>query len=241
MLNLIVTRLSERHSSRFGLNFHTISHVNIKCNSAGWARLPIFRRPWVFRLHTCLFFFSPQVWTEPAPFLVRPITTKAWPPLDLVPSLVGVTVKALTFQPSSICMSYAFWWLSVCSPSIPASTSKSCRDHSDKSPFVMAAWFWRRLPNNPLFCSGKATLNKWDRWMPQRAEKNHCHCLPCMLANTSLFFCLQDSNNQSLTFDMPNFKVKRACFSYLNSSHTPPCFIHRLVDQVSLWENGLLD
>lgn len=77
--------------------------------------------------------------------------------------------------------------------------------------------------------------------MPQLAEENHCHCLTCMLTNTSLSLYLQDSDNQSLTFCKPNFKAKRACFSYFNSSSTPPCFIHVPVDQVSLWKSGLLD
>lgn len=75
------------------------SHINMMCSSACWARMFGLKRPWMFPSHThMLFHFSVQVWTGPAPFLVRPITTKAWPPLDLAPSPVSTNLWALFIQ-----------------------------------------------------------------------------------------------------------------------------------------------
>ncbi len=86
-------KLLPSHYSHFSLNFHTVCHTNIICNSACWLRILGFKRPWMFPLHMrMLFHFSAQVWTGPALFLARPTTAKVWPPLDLVPSLVGVTL-----------------------------------------------------------------------------------------------------------------------------------------------------
>lgn len=66
----------------------------------------------------------------------------------------------------------SFWvFPSFFSSPIPAPESESCGDHSDQSPFVMAAWLWRRLPAHPLLCSGETTWDKCERRIPQLAEK----------------------------------------------------------------------
>ena len=104
---LIVTVLTEGSRYLYGncfcshlsLNFHTLTfslsrYVQLSAEHG----FLVSKDHEYLLLHTLMlfdfffffFFFPVQVWTEPAPFLVRPITTKAWPRLGLVPSLVGV-------------------------------------------------------------------------------------------------------------------------------------------------------
>lgn len=130
-----------RFCSHLSLNFHTLTfslsrYVQLSAEHG----FLVFKRPRIFPASHAnviwfFFFFSPiQVWTEPAPFLVRPITTKAWPRLDLAPSPVGVqqhfspfSSYSFVFYPYSLCV----LCLSLFSSSVPASQAESCGDHSD--------------------------------------------------------------------------------------------------------------
>lgn len=120
---------------------------------------------------------------------MRPIIAREWPPLDLVPSLVGVILWKHIISPlRSVCfllrimlIAYSLF-LSFFSSPIPASESESCGDHSDHSPYIMATWFRRRLPNNPVLCSGETTRDKCERRIQQLAEKTSLlSCLTRML------------------------------------------------------------
>lgn len=141
-------------------------------------------------------------------------------------------------------MSFCVFPFFFFSSPIPASESESCGDHFDQPPFIMAAWFWRRLPDNPLLCSGETTQDKCESRIPQLARKTS-------LEKSLQLFDLHVKQTHPCpsvcgtlqTFCEPNLKEKRARFSFLLLTHprTPPCFIHVPVDQVSLWESGLLD
>lgn len=94
------------------------------CNSACWARTLSFDPPphGCPPIHPSILscFSAVQVWTGPAPFLVRPITAKEWPPLDPEQSLVSVTSTSPSFLLQRCC-SYIFIYICLSSvlPSRP--------------------------------------------------------------------------------------------------------------------------
>lgn len=93
---------------------------------------------------------------------MRPITAKEWPPLDPVPSLVGVTSTRVSlhscFSVVVLVSLVLVFTMSFFSPPVQASTPESRGDHTDQSAFNMAARFWRRLPDSPLHCPGEMNV-----------------------------------------------------------------------------------
>lgn len=184
-----------------------------------------------------VFYFSVQVWTGPAPFLVRPLTTKAWPPLDLVPSLVGITDPLDSVCRYVSCLKLIILCIYIfCLYLVLPSQPQNLKAVEITQTSLRVSWQPGFGGDYPIIrCSVQV----------RRHVNGEYHDEPLQLFNLHV---KQIRHPRSICgtitaspFREPNFREKRACFSSLNSSSTPPCFIHVLVAQVSLWESGLLD
>lgn len=183
----------------FSLEFELLHHIFAKAlswSSTRWARIVSLRRPDMFPFHMFMFhswFSSVKVWTGPAPFLVKLITAKVWPHLDLEPSLVGVkgtNVSMSHLSPGLLSVMRAPVLFS--SSPITASGLKNCGNHWDQPPSVVAPGIWRRLLNNSLLCSGE-TARDWrgrsykkNKWLKKQVWKMAVIVWPSCWTNSSL-------------------------------------------------------